>query len=226
MKKRNKKKNVCAIIRLWPTIESLKKELFIDLEKQEITRLSTGNKLTIYLNKKKDREQSKWYYKVSFWSSTRSYALMVHRLFFYWHHGYLPALVDHKDTNSQNNQIENLRELNHSGNIRNSKKYRNGKRKLTSKHKGVSKTRSNKWQAKIRGLCSKKDISLGTFDKEDDAGQAYNDKIRELGLEEVCPLNDTPQERARKNIQFDPLPSEMNHIRDLFLNIEPLVDFK
>jgi len=58
------------------------------------------------------------------------------------------------------------------------------------------------------------------------AGQAVNDKIRELGLEEVSVMNDTPQERARKNIQFDPLPQEMNHIRDLFLNIEPLVDFK
>jgi hypothetical protein len=223
MKKGNKKKNVCAITRLWPTLESLKKELFIDLEKQEITRLSTGNKLTIYLNKNNDREQSKWYYKICFWSNTRSYALMVHRLFFYWHHGYLPALVDHKDTNSQNNKIENLRELGLNGNARNSnKKIR---KNCSSKYKGVSKER-NKWVARIKGLDGKKDIRIGLFNEEDDAGQAYNDKIRELGLEEVSVLNDTPQERARRNIQFDPLPQEMNHIKDLFLNIETLVDFK
>jgi hypothetical protein len=223
MKKRNKKKNVCAITRLWPTLESLKKELFIDLEKQEITRLSTGNKLSIYLNKSKDREQSKWYYKIGFWVNTRSYALMVHRLFFYWHHGYLPALVDHKDTNPQNNKIENLRELGLNGNARNSnKKIR---KNCSSKYKGVSKER-NKWVARIKDLDGKKDIRIGLFNEEDDAGQAYNDKIRELGLEEVSVLNDTPQERARKNIQFDPLPSEMNHLKDLFLNIEPLIDFK
>ena len=45
MKKINKKKNSCVITRLWPTLEDMKKDLFIDLEKQEITRLSTGNKL-------------------------------------------------------------------------------------------------------------------------------------------------------------------------------------
>jgi len=67
---------------------------------------------------------------------------------------------------------------------------------------------------------------LGLFENEDDAGQVVNDAIREYGLEEVSVMNDTPQERARKNIQFDPLPPEMNHLKDLFLNIEPLVDFK
>ena len=49
----------------------------------------------------------------------------------------------------------------------------------------------------------KKDINLGTFHKEDDAGQAVNDKIRELGLEEVSVMNDTPQERARALSLFD-----------------------
>ena len=39
-------------------------------------------------------------------------------------------------------------------------------------------------------------------------------------------MNDTPQERARKNNQFDPLPKEINHIKVLFEDIEPLVDLK
>ena len=50
-----KKRNSCIITRIWPSVEDMKKDLFIDLNKQEITRISTGNKLTIYLNKKKDR---------------------------------------------------------------------------------------------------------------------------------------------------------------------------
>ena len=225
MKKRNKKKNSCIITRLIPTFEDLKKELLIDLDKQEIIRLSTGNKLTPYLRGATKKIHQK-YYAITFSKQGRGHILLLHRLFFYWHHGYLPELVDHKDTNRQNNKIENLRQLTKSGNVRNSNKCQNKKRKPSSKYKGVSKTPSNKWCAKIRDLNGKKDIYIGRFNSEDDAGQAYNDKIRELGLEEVSVLNDTPQERARKNIQFDPLPAEMNHIRDLFLNIEPLVDFK
>ena len=223
MKKRNKKKNSCVITRLWPTLEDMKKVLFIDLDKQEVTNLLTGNKLKNCLDKKKNKKVAKCYYRVYFWKNKKTYYISLHRLFFYWHHGYLPKLVDHKDTNPQNNKIENLRELTLKGNARNSnKKIR---KNCSSKYKGVSKEK-NKWLARIKDLDGKKDIRIGRFNEEDDAGQAYNDKIRELGLEEVSVMNDTPQERARKNIQFDPLPPEMNHIRDLFLNIEPLVDFK
>ena len=226
MKKRNKKRIDCVIKNLWPSVEAMKKDIFIDLDKQEVIRLSTGNKLAIFLSKQKAVEQNKLYYKVTLWKNNKSHQFPLHRLFFYWHHGYLPKLVDHKDTNPQNNKIENLRELTRSGNARNSKKCLNTKRKFTSKYKGVRKTFNNTWQARIKDLNGKKDINLGVFKKEDDAGQAYNDAVRKYGLEGVAVMNDTPQERARKNIQFDPLPPEMNHIRDLFLNIEPLVDFK
>lgn len=226
MKKSNKKKNKCVITRLWASLQEMKKDLFIDLDRQEIINVLTGNKLTNYLHKNKSKKQSDWYYRVSFTKNKKTYHLTLHRLLFYWHYGYLPPLVDHKDTNPQNNRIQNLRELNRSGNNRNSKKNQNRKRKPTSRYKGVSKTPSNKWQARIRDLYLKKDITIGTFDKEDDAGQAYNDKIRELGLEEVSVMNDTPQEKARKNNQFDPLPQEINHIKDLFKNLDPIVDLK
>ena len=225
MKKRNKKKNICAITRLWPSLKDMKKDLFIDLDKQEVTNLLTGNKLSAYLrgsNKKMERK----YYSVTYWKNDKRINLFLHRLFFYWHHGYLPALVDHKDTNSQNNKIENLRELTNSENGRNTNKRKSRIGKLaTSSYKGVSwDKRTKKWISSI--FFNKKNIFLGRFGNEDDAGQAYNDAIRKYGLEEVSVMNDTPQERARKNIQFDPLPPQMNHIRDLFLNIEPLVDFK
>jgi hypothetical protein len=214
MKKRNK--NNCLITSIWPTLDDMKKDLFIDLDKQEITRLSTGNKLKFFFIGSK--KQTSRYYGITF----KRKSLLVHRLFFYWHHGYLPKLIDHKDTNKLNNNIKNLRELDSLGNGRNRNK---SEKKSSSKYKGVCWDKEKrKWRA-ILGL-NMKLLFLGYFDDEDDAGQAYNDKIRELGLEEVSILNDTPQERARENIQFDPLPPEMNHLKDLFKNLEPLVDFK
>ena len=211
MKKINE--NSCVITRIWPTLDDMKKDLFIDLEKQQVINLSTGKVL-------KQRSNGR-YIVISFSVNRKSKNIRLHRLFFYWKYGYLPDLVDHKDRNKLNNNIQNLRELDQSGNRRNTDKRKG----VSSKHKGVSFNKeSDKWESKIR--LDIKRIFLGYFDDEDDAGQAYNDAIRKYGLEDVSVLNDTPQERARKNIQFDPLPQEMNHIKDLFLNIEPLVDFK
>lgn len=39
--------------------------------------------------------------------SGKSY--LLHRLIFLYHHGWIPAMIDHKDTNPLNNKIENLR---------------------------------------------------------------------------------------------------------------------
>lgn len=190
---KNKKRNSCIITRLWPSVEDMKKDLFIDLEKQEVTRLSTGNKLTPYLSDLY-RPIEKRHYVISYFNK-KKHSLLLHRLFFYWHNGYLPNLVDHKDTNPQNNKIENLRELDNSGNTRNAPKYKNIK--ASSKYKGVSwSKRHSKWRVVI--YLNGKQIYIGLYESEDDAGQAYNDKVRELGLEEVSVLNDTPQERARK----------------------------
>lgn len=172
-------KNKCRINRLWASVEEMKKDLFIDLQKQEITRLSTGNKLKFFLvgNKKKDNT----YYGINF----KKLLLRVHRLFFYWHHGYLPELVDHKDRNRFNNNIENLRELTKSNNNRNRDKIR---KKTTSKYKGVTWNKTKKkWQAQI--TFNSKNIYIGRYDNEDEAGQAYNDKIKELNLEKVSVLN-------------------------------------
>jgi hypothetical protein len=212
----NKKKNSCSITNLWASVEAMREDIFIDLDKQEVTSLLSGNKLKKFLSTNK-RKKEKNYYRVSFSKNKKNYTFLLHRLLFYWHHGYLPKLVDHKDTNSQNNKIENLRQLNSSGNKRNSKKKEN----CTSKYKGVYwHKKHKKWVAQ---LCLNYKINhIGYFDNEDDAGQAYNDKIRELGLEEISVMNDTPQERARKNNLFDPLPPEMNHIKDLFKNLNPL----
>lgn len=188
MKKRTK--NSCVITRIWPSVEAMKKDLFIDLDNNEIVNLITGNKITPYVrqtNKKKVKR-----YAISFYKNKKHFPLALHRLFFYWHYGYLPSLVDHKDRNSENNNIENLRELSYSGNNRNRDKRSNA----TSKYIGVCWNKSKKkWETFIS--INNKQYFLGGFKDEDDAGQAYNDKMRELGLEDVSVMNDTPQERAR-----------------------------
>jgi len=207
------------ILNLFPTLEKMKEYLHINLDTQEITDVKTGKIFNQCTRIKKDSRNA--YKFIRFIINDKGYWLRVNRLFFYWHNHYLPDIVDHKDRNSLNNNIENLRELTNSQNLRNSDKRRKG----SSIYKGVSwQKKAKKWIAYF--YINNKLNHLGLFENEDDAGQAVNDAIRKYKLEEVSVMNDTPQERARKNIQFDPLSPEMNHIRDLFLNIEPLVDFK
>ena len=54
--------------------------------------------------------------------------IRAHRLIFLWHHGYLPALIDHIDGDKANNKIENLRETTKRANSLNSERSRNAKR--------------------------------------------------------------------------------------------------
>jgi len=196
MKKRNQKKHYCITTRIWPSVEKMNKVLLIDLENQKVTNLSTGKVL-------KQRINNEGYLVISFIFKNVSRTLRLHRLFFYLHHGYLPELVDHKDRNPQNNKIDNLRELDDSENAMNSNKRKSYKNKsTTSIYKGVSwNKKTKKWRASLR--FKGKPFYLGSFGSEDDAGQAYNDKIRELGIEETSVLNDTPQERARALSLFD-----------------------
>jgi hypothetical protein len=71
----------------------------------------------------------------------------LHRLNFLYHYGYLPKCVDHKDGNTLNNKIENLREATLSQNSQNGK-FRTSN---TSGYKNVSfEKRHNKWRVLLR----------------------------------------------------------------------------
>jgi hypothetical protein len=184
------------ILDLFPTLEKMKEHLHINLDTQEITDIRTGKILSQSL--KINKESRNGYKTIRFIKNGKKYSLRVNRLFFYWHNGYLPDIVDHTDRNSLNNNIENLRELTNSQNLRNSEKRRKG----SSIYKGVSwSKKAKKWVAYF--FINNKLNHLGVFENEDDAGQIVNDQIRKYGLEEVSVMNDTPQERARRSSLFN-----------------------
>jgi hypothetical protein len=48
-------------------------------------------------------------------------SMLVHRIIFLYHHGYLPEFIDHIDGNPINNKVENLRPATRTENNRNAK---------------------------------------------------------------------------------------------------------
>ena len=88
----------------------------------------------------------------------------AHRIIYLWHHGYLPACIDHIDGNRSNNKIDNLRPATTSQNNWNSKRPR----KNTSGLKGVCWCkRDKKWLARVQ--INGKQLHLGYFNNIDDA---------------------------------------------------------
>ena len=85
--------------------------------------------------------------------------VLVHRMIFLMHHGYLPEVVDHIDGNPFNNHIENLRAATAYENMQNQKMHKRN----TSGVKGVSWNKAKKqWEAIIG--CNGKRERLGWFD--------------------------------------------------------------
>lgn len=91
------------------------------------------------------------------------------RIIFFWHYGYFPIIVDHRDRDTLNNRIENLREANKSQNSLNKKKRKD----CTSIYTGVSfNKKEGKWISSIQ--INFKSIFLGYFETEIEAALAYN----------------------------------------------------
>lgn len=100
----------------------------------------------------------------------RSYG--EHRLIFLLFHGWLPEQVDHINGDNQDNKIENLRAATHSQNCQNRKP-------MGSTSKGCYwQPKRGKWIAQI-GFDGKR-ITIGYFDTEACAAQAYAQKAKEL----------------------------------------------
>jgi hypothetical protein len=92
----------------------------------------------------------------------------VHHIIFLLHHGFLPKYIDHKDGDSTNNKIENLRSATQSQNMANSTM----KSSNTSGYKGVTfRKDTGKWQAAL--MVNGRHISLGSHVTKEEARDAY-----------------------------------------------------
>ena len=83
----------------------------------------------------------------------------LHRIVFLYHHGYFPEVIDHIDNNQENNQIENLRAVSHSENMRNSRIKANNKlgvKNVTFDDKAC------KYRVQIRS--SNKQLYIGSYE--------------------------------------------------------------
>ena len=82
--------------------------------------------------------------------------------------------IDHKDENKLNNRIDNLQLITQRQNI--AKSYKN---KSKSSFTGVTQdNRTKRWRSRM--WVNGKNIHLGMFDKETDASNAYQNKLKEL----------------------------------------------
>lgn len=94
---------------------------------------------------------------------------LAHRLVWMIHHGEIPKgfEIDHIDRDRSNTKISNLRMVTRHHNNGNMSKQ---KGKL-SQYKGVSVLKNGTYQAYIK--MKGKKVHLGTFEKEEDAAEAY-----------------------------------------------------
>lgn len=106
----------------------------------------------------------------------KRFKVLVHRLIFLMHHGYLPENVDHINGNKTDNRIENLRAATATQN-----KYNRGATcRNTSGYKNLSQTAAGTWQV----IVSRKYV--GTFSTIDEAVKARDAAQAKLHGEFAC----------------------------------------
>ena len=97
----------------------------------------------------------------------------VHRAIFLMLNGYLPDVIDHKNRNTLDNHIDNLRAATQVQNMGNTGLSAAN----TSGRKGVTRRKdTGKWAAQI--MFKGKHISLGSYECIEDAAQAYEHASR------------------------------------------------
>jgi hypothetical protein len=101
--------------------------------------------------------------------------VLLNRLIFLWHYGWLPEDVDHHpDPSTHNNRIENLRASTHLENVRNQRKPRHN----TSGFKGVKVQPDGRYRARIGR--NYRQVFLGDFLTVEEAALAYDAAAREF----------------------------------------------
>ncbi len=98
----------------------------------------------------------------------------IHQLIFLYHYGFIPEFIDHKNGNTLDNHIENLRPANKSQNAANQKILKN----TISGIKGVRIRKNGIIYSVIKHKGKK--IFLGSFPSIEEAQQAYLLKAKEL----------------------------------------------
>lgn len=98
-------------------------------------------------------------------------AYLLHRLIFFWHHGYFPKVVDHIDGDISNNKIENLQGCDQKVNIAKAKTFSTN----TSGFKGVH---YNKAAQKYESYYfrNNKKVYCGLFET---AEEAFNEREKQ-----------------------------------------------
>jgi len=94
------------------------------------------------------------------------------RVIFLWHEGWLPEVVDHRNHDTLNDNIDNLRAADKYKNAQNVSSRKNS----TSQYLGVYFNRDKKWVAQIR--INDRSKYIGVFDIEKNAACAYNEAAK------------------------------------------------
>jgi len=106
-----------------------------------------------------------------------------HRLVFMLFWGYVPAQLDHRNRIKHDNRIENLRGCNSSLNSGNEIIRKTN----TSGYRGVSRTKSGRWMARLGIKGGRRYI--GTFGTKLEAINAFNARAKEVFGDFVPPLS-------------------------------------
>jgi len=101
----------------------------------------------------------------------------VHRIIWFFEHGYWPEYIDHVNRDRSDNRIANLRNVSHSDNHKNTPMRVNNK---TGVNGVVFCKKSGKYRAEIQSKGVR--YNLGTFDTLELAAKARSDAEKEFGF--------------------------------------------
>ena len=163
-------------------------EVFKKIEEYENYEISNmGNVRNIVTGRiLKPCKNNMGYLSVTLYKNNIRKTFLIHRLVGY---AFIPnpqnlTEIDHIDRIRTNNSISNLRWISKSNNNRNKTKMQN----TSSKYMGVYfDKREGKYRAKIR--INNKQKHIAYYDKEEEAGSAFDNYVRQHNLTEFYKLN-------------------------------------